>query len=166
MTVYRLQNFEPPTQAQAQGGPNAWQIPPVIQQWIQTGASLLPPGLLPPGLIPGTGPSPGTATDVPRFHGFRVLDYQPVEDSALKAEIVNVFGSKSSFQSSASSCMFAEFGFAIAQPNVPNPADILVSLSCEHVQSYNFAWPYGQDGLTPEASKKIVAIALRLFQGR
>lgn len=166
MTVYRLQNFEPVTQAQAQAGPNGWQIPAVIQQWLQTGASLLPPGLLPPGLIPGTGSNPTTGPDAPRFHGFRVLDYQPVDDSAVKADIVGVFGNKSNFQSSGSSCMFAEFGFAIAQPNAPTPADILVSLSCEHVQSFNFTWPYAQDGLTPEATKKIVAIASRLFQGR
>lgn len=166
MTVYRLQNFEPPAQSQAQATPNGWQIPPVIQQWIQAGASLLPPGLLPPGLVPGAASGAPMAADAPRFHGFRILDYQPVEDSRLKADIVDVFGSKGNFQNAASSCMFAEFGFAMAQPDVPTPADILVSLSCEHVQSYNFAWPYAQDGLTPDASKKIVAIALRLFQGR
>jgi hypothetical protein len=166
MTVYRLQNFEPAAQPQAQATPNAWQIPPVLQQWIQAGASLLPPGLLPPGLVPGTAPAVPTAADAPRFHGFRVLDYQPVEDPGLKGDIVDVFGTKGNFQNATSSCMFAEFGFAIAQPNAPTPADILVSLSCEHVQSYNFMWPYAQDGLTPDASKKIVAIALRVFQGR
>lgn len=166
MTVYRLQNFEPPTQGQAQAAPNGWQIPPVIQQWIQAGASLLPPGLLPPGLLPGSGLGAQAAADAPRFHGFRVLDYQPIEDSALKAEIVDLFGTKGNFQNAASNCMFAEFGFAIAQPNLPTPADILVSLSCDHVQSYNFTWPYAQEGLSPDGSKKIVAIALRVFQGR
>jgi len=164
MTVYRLQNFEPAAQPQAQATPGGWQIPPVLQQWIQAGASLLPPGLLPPGLTQGT--SPPTAADAPRFHGFRVLDYQIVDDMGIRTDIVDVFGTKGNFQNSASSCMFAEFGFAIAQPTGPTPADILVSLSCEHVQGYNFTWPYAQDGLTPEASKKIVAIALRVFQGR
>src|SRR5579863_2401582 len=57
MTVYRLQNFEPPAQAQAGAAPlGGLALPPQIQQWITAGASLLPPGLLPPGLLPGTSP--------------------------------------------------------------------------------------------------------------
>src|SRR5271165_1686836 len=77
MTVYRLQNFEPPPPPQGQQGQpaaqGAFQLPPQIQQWIQAGASLLPPGLLPPGLVPGTGPPVPGPADAPRFHGFRVL---------------------------------------------------------------------------------------------
>jgi hypothetical protein len=61
--------------------------------------------------------------------------------------------------------MFAEFGFAIAQANAP-PADVLVSLSCEQVQAFNFAWPYPQTGVTPDSSKKVASIAQRVFQGR
>jgi hypothetical protein len=163
MTVYRLQNYEaPPERPSVTGVP----LPPQIQQWIQAGASLLPPGLLPPGLVAGVGPAVAGAADAPRFHGFRVLDYQPVTDPAIKADIVGVFGSRSAFQNAASTCMYAEFGFAIAQPTAPTPADILVSLSCQQVQAFNFSWPYAGTGLAPDASKKIAAIAQRAFQGR
>lgn len=165
MTVYRLQNFEPPSQAQA-AAPAGLQLPPQIQQWITAGASLLPPGLLPPGLVPGTAPQAPAAADAPRFHGFRILDYRPVNDTGIKGDIVDLFGHGSNFQSSPAACMYAEFGYAIAQPNAPTPADILVSLSCEQVQSFNFAWPYPQTGITPDASKKLGSIAQRVFQGR
>jgi|SRR5579884_3824672 len=167
MTVYRLQNFEPQTPAPAQAATGGFQLPPQIQQWIQAGASLLPPGLLPPGLVPGTAPPAAPAgAEAPRFHGFRILEWQPVNDASVKADVVDLFGHSSNFQNATSSCMFAEFGFAIAQPNAPVPADVLVSLSCEQVQGFNFAWPYAQTGITPDASKKVASIAQRVFQGR
>ena len=37
MTVYRLQNFEPPTQPQAQAPSAGFQLPDPIRQWIQAG---------------------------------------------------------------------------------------------------------------------------------
>lgn len=168
MTVYRLQNYEPPAQAAAPGAANplgGLTLPPQIQQWITAGASLLPPGLLPPGLIPGTAPQAAPAPDAQRFHNFRILDYRQIDDAGLKGDIVNVFGHGSSFQSSPAACMYAEFGFAIAQPSNPTPADILVSLSCEQVQAYNFSWPYPQTGITPDTSKKLGSLAQRIFQG-
>jgi hypothetical protein len=169
MTVYRLQNFEAPAQAASGGATGAMgglTLPPQIQQWITAGASLLPPGLLPPGLLPGTTPQAAPAPDAQRFHGFRILDYRQLDDPSVKSDIVDLFGHGSSFQNSPASCMYAEFGYAIAQANAPTPADILVSLSCEQVQSYNFNWPYPQTGITPDSSKKIGAIAQRVFQGR
>jgi hypothetical protein len=170
MTVYRLQNFEPPAQAQAQAGAmgamGGLTLPPQIQQWITAGASLLPPGLLPPGLLPGSTPQAAAAPDAQRFHGFRILDYRQIDDPAVKGDIVDLFGHGSNFQNAPATCMYAEFGYAIAQPSSPTPADILVSLSCEQVQSFNFAWPYPQTGVTPDSSKKIGAIAQRVFQGR
>jgi hypothetical protein len=166
MTVYRLQNFEPappPTQAAAPGG---LQLPPQIQQWIQAGASLLPPGLLPPGLIPGSAPAAPAVANAPMFHNFRILDYQQITDSSIKSDIVDAFGHQSNFQNPTQSCMYAELGFAIAQPNNPTPADILVSLSCQQVQAYNFAWPYQQTGLTSDTDKKFSDIVKKVFQGR
>ncbi len=165
MTIYRLQNVEPPpAQAPAASG---FQLPPQVQQWVQAGASLLPPGLLPPGLLPGsTAPAPAAAPDAVPFHGFRIIEWQPVNDPSVKNDIVETFGHSSNFQQATTSCMFAEFGFSIAQPAVsPVPADILVSLSCEQTQAFNFNWPYGQTGITPDTTKKIVAIAQRVFQG-
>jgi hypothetical protein len=61
--------------------------------------------------------------------------------------------------------MYAELGFAIGQSN-SLPADILVSLSCQTVQSFNFAWPYEQTGLTPDSDKKFATIVQRVFGGR
>jgi hypothetical protein len=165
MTVYRLQNFEPPPQAPTPAA--GFQLPDPIRQWVQAGASLLPPGLLPPGLIPGTAPPVAPdASAAPSFHGFRILGYQQITDASIKSDIVDLFGQKSNFQSAAPGCMFAEFGFAMAQSTSPTPADILVSLSCQQVQAFNFAWPYSQTGITPDTEKKIATIAQRVFQGR
>jgi hypothetical protein len=166
MTVYRLQNFEPPAAAQAQTPTGGFQLPPQIQQWITAGASLLPPGLLPPGLVPGSTPAAAPAADAQRFHGFRILEWQPVNDASVKSDVIDLFGHNANFQNATSNCMFAEFGFAMAQPNAPTPADVLVSLSCEQVQAFNFAWPYPQTGVTPDSSKKVASIAQRVFQGR
>jgi hypothetical protein len=163
MTVYRLQNFEV-SPAPAQSGAAGIQLPPQIQQWIQAGASLLPPGLLAPGLIPGSAPTSPPANS-PRFHGFRVLDYQQVTDPSTQGEVLDTLGHKANFQSPTSSCMYAELGFAIGRSN-SLPADILVSLSCQTVQSFNFAWPYEQTGLTPDSDKKFATIVQRVFGGR
>ncbi|MBC7017943.1 hypothetical protein G6O44_24800 [Salmonella enterica subsp. enterica serovar Enteritidis] len=73
--------------------------------------------------------------------------------------------------------MFAEFGFQIgygspttgpaAAPAAGGvPADILVSLSCDQVQMFNYAWPYGtKTGLTSDSAKKIVALVQKAFGG-
>jgi hypothetical protein len=169
MTVYRLQNFEPP-QPQAAAAPTqtAIPIPAQIQQWIQAGASLLPPGLLPPGLLPGTPAAPAPAVDAPRFHGFRILEWRQVTDAGIKGDIVDTFGHSSNFNTPQVSCMYAELGFAIAQPSSAGaaaPADVLVSLSCQQVQSFNFNWPYPQTGITPDTEKKLAQVAQRVFTG-
>jgi hypothetical protein len=168
MTVLRLQNFEPASQAQTQtasSGLQSLSLPPQISQWITAGASMLPPGLLPPGLLPGAIGSSPPAADSPRFHGFRILEGQPVTDSGVRGDIVDLFGHGSNFQDTTSNCMFAEFGFAIAQANVA-PVEVLVSLSCEQVQPFNVTWPYSRTGLSPAAAQKVVSIAQRVFQGR
>ncbi len=167
MTVYRLQNFEPPQAAPATAAqPQGFQLPAQIQQWIQAGASYLPPGLLPPGLLPGTAAPAPIAADAPRFHGFRIIEWQAVNDAGVKGDIVDTFGHSSSFNTPQFACMYAELGFAIAQTNAPTPADILVSLSCQGVQSYNFTWPYAQTGITPDAEKRFAQIAQRVFANR
>jgi len=169
MTVYRLQNFEPPQQAQASAPtPSAFPLPPQIQQWIQAGASLLPPGLLPPGLLPGTAVPAAAPPDAPRFHGFRILEWRQVNDPGVKEDIVDAFGHSSNFANPQFGCMYAELGFAIAQPPSAGqpPADILASLSCQQVQAFNFAWPYPQTGITPDTEKKLAQIAQRVFTGR
>jgi hypothetical protein len=166
MTVYRLQNFEPPAVATAQPSTGGLQLPAQIQQWITAGASLLPPGLLPPGIIPGTAPAAPPPPDAQRFHGFRILEWQPVNDASIKSDLTDLFGHGSNFQNTPQTCMYAEFGFAMAQSNAPTPADVLVSLSCEQVQAFNFVWPYPNTGIAPGGSTKVAKIAQRVFQGR
>ena len=174
ITIYRLQNYEPPA---AQEGvlPGAAAIPPQIQQWLSAGAALLPPGLIPPGLIPGT-TSAAAPQEAPRFYNFRVLGSVSVTDAKMQEEILSLFGTESNFTTPKQSCMFAEFGFQIGQPPPPStlqgapstspPADILVSLSCDQVQMFNYGWPYGaKTGLGPDTSKKIVGIVQRAFGG-
>jgi hypothetical protein len=175
ITIFRLQNYEPPA-PQAGAAPGILpSLPPQIQQWLGGAAAALPPGLIPPGLLPGTQAAPA-AQDVPRFYGFRILGTMSVTDSKMRDEILDLFGRESNFQTPRQSCMYAEFGFQIGQPAPPGqpqgmpsggaPADILVSLSCDQVQMNNYAWPYGtKTGLGPDTSKKIVAIVQRAFGG-
>jgi hypothetical protein len=176
VTVFRLQNYEPPQATAAAGVPAG--IPPQIQQWLSAGAQLLPPGLLPPGLLPGGTPAPNAATDVPRFHNFRILGSMAVNDKTLHDDIIDLFGHESNFTTPRESCMFAEFGFQVgygAAPGAPQgtppaggqpPADILVSLSCNQVALVGYQWPYGtKTGLTADSSKKIVALVQKAFGG-
>jgi hypothetical protein len=178
ITIYRLQNFEPPPATAAAPGVPAAGIPPQIQQWLSAGAQLLPPGLLPPGLLPGAAPMPNPAADVPRFHNFRILGSMAVSDKKQAEEVLDLFGHDSNFDLPKQSCMFAEFGFQIgygappgAPPGTPPaggqpPADILVSLSCDQVQMFGYQWPYGtKNGLTDDTSKKIVAMVQKAFGG-
>ena len=177
VTIYRLQNSEPPAQAAAAPGAVPAGIPPQIQQWLSAGAQLLPPGLLPPGLLPGGTPMPAPSTDVPRFHNFRILGSMAITDKTQHDDVLDLFGHESNFVLPRQSCMFAEFGFQIGYgaPTAPGaaapqgggvPADILVSLSCDQVQMINYSWPYGtKNGLSTDSSKRIVAMVQKAFGG-
>jgi len=176
ITIYRLQNFEPPAAAAGAAAPAVAGIPPQIQQWLSAGAQLLPPGLLPPGLLPGGTPAPTADASVPRFHNFRILGSMAVTDKTQHDEILALFGREASFDLPRQSCMYAEFGFQIGQGGAPGvqgapagggvPADILVSLSCDQVQMFNYSWPYGtKNGLTDDTSRKIVQLVQKAFGG-
>jgi hypothetical protein len=173
MTVYRLQNFVPPatpspTATSPLGG---IQLPPQIQQWISAGASLIPPNLLPPGLLPGSA-APPTVPDSQRFppnlgaQGFPILAYQQVTDPSVANEILETLGTPGNYQQAAQSCMYAELGIAIAQQGNPQPADFLVSLSCQQIQSFNVQWPYPNSGLSETSEKKFASIVQKVFGGR
>ncbi|HEY1693862.1 MAG TPA: hypothetical protein VGG39_16960 [Polyangiaceae bacterium] len=169
MTVYRLQNYVPPA-ASAQQTPalGGIQLPPQIQQWISAGASLIPPGLLPPGLLPGT-TAPVVAPDASRFppgpQGFPVLGTQQVMDSGTANDILDTLGHAQNFQPATQGCMYAELGIAIQQPNNPQPADFLVSLSCMQIQAVGVQWPYQNNGLTETSEKKFATLLQRVFGG-
>lgn len=166
MTVYRLQNYEPQTPPPATAGAPAAAIPglpPQLAQWAQTAAQMLPPGLIPPGLIPGAAAPAAPPANVPRFHDFRILAYQAINDNGQKSDIVDLFGHESNFSDKYENCFFPEFGFALAQPNGAPPADILVSLSCQQVKAFNINWPYAKIGLPPDTQKKIAGIVAKAF---
>ena len=178
VTIYRLQNFEPPQAAAPGAAALPAGIPPQIQQWLSAGAQLLPPNLLPPGLLPGGTPMPAPAADVPRFHNFRILGSMSISDKTQHDDVIDLFGHESNFTQPRQSCLFAEFGFQIgygappgAPPGTPPaggppPADILVSLSCDQVQMVGYSWPYGtKNGLTTDSAKKIVAMVQKAFGG-
>ena len=162
--VYRLQNYEPPAQ-QAAASP-ASLLPPQIQQWVAGAANLLPPGLIPPGLIPGTAGTP-TAADAAaaRFRNFRILGWMEINDTKTIADTYDIFGKSKNFVAPQSTCMYAEFGFSF-QPAGGQKNDVLVSLSCNNTQAFDFAWPYGMNtGLASGTSTKIIDIAKRTFGG-
>jgi hypothetical protein len=173
ITVYRLQNFEPPAASPtAPTSPVA--IPPQIQQWLNGAATMLPPGLIPPGLLPGAAPSPAQA-NAQRFHNFRILGTVQVTDGKQRDEILDLFGHDSNFTTPNQQCMYAEFGFQFGQgsagalqgtPSSSMPADVLVSLSCDQVQMINYGWPYGtKTGITADSAKRIAAIVQKAFGG-
>ena len=119
ITIYRLQNYEPPQAAGAAGAPAMVPaIPPQIQQWLTAGAQMLPPGLLPPGLIPGTGAA-APSTDDPRFHNFRILGSTAIADKTQREEVLDLFGHNANFETPRQSCMFAEFGFRFGYEGAP-----------------------------------------------
>ncbi len=167
ITVYRLQNYEPPQAAVATATAPAtgFQLPPEIQGWIQQGAAMLPPGLLPPGLIPGSAPPAPVQSNVQRFHNFPILGWMAINDSKTHDEVLDIFGHDGNFVAQHDNCMYAEFGFSIAQMNQP-PADILVSLSCDQAQAGGgFAWPYQKTGISSDTAKRIAAVVQKVFGG-
>jgi hypothetical protein len=171
ITLYRLQNYSPPAAQAAPSPLGGLALPPQIQQWITAGASLLPPGLLPPGLIPGSTPAPPVTANTQRFppeagaNGFPIIAWQPVTDANVANQIIDTFGHSSSFGPVTQNCMYAELGVSIAQPNNPQPANILVSLSCQTVQATDFQWPYPNTGLTADSEKTFVQITQQVFAG-
>lgn len=169
VTVYRLQNFEPPAPAMgANGLPLPIPVPQEIQKWVGGVGSMLPPNLIPPGILPGGTPAP--SQDVARFHAFRILGWMQVTDSAQKDEILEVFGKEKNWDATRSSCMYAEFGFSFGNtqpaPGQPLPLDVLVSLSCNQIQAFNFTWPHaGKASPTSDASSRIYGIVRKAFGG-
>lgn len=174
ITIFHLQNYEPPQPTAGAVPPTSPALPPQIAQLLQHGAAMLPPGLIPPGILPGTAPAP--VQDSPRFYGFRILRTMAVTDSKMREDILELFGKDSNFTGASQSCMFPEFAFQIGQPPPPGmpqgapnsrpPADILVSLACDRVDMKNYNWPHGGNtGIKDDTEKKVVSIAQRAFGG-
>jgi hypothetical protein len=175
--AFRLQPFEPP--APAAGAPAGLPIPipPQLQQWLSAGAQYLPPGLLPPGLLPGGTPTPAPS-NAPRFHNYVIIAQALVSDKKVHDDIVDLLGHESNWEVPRVSCQqyTPEFAFAVGMPPGSSggpvaaptagavPAEVLVSLSCEQVQMFNYTWPYGQKtGITADSAKRIYAIIQNAF---
>ncbi len=177
VTIYRLQNYEPPAAAAAATpGLPGLTLPPQVQQWMSGAAQLLPPNLLPPGLIPGGTPA---ATTEARFHNFRILGQMVISDQKTHDDVLDLFGHESNFDVPRQTCpqLYAEFGLTfgagappaggVAAPTASGmPADVLVSLSCNSVQMINYGWPYSnKTGLTSDAEKKFYDLVKKAFGG-
>lgn len=173
ITVYRLQNFEPPTTATTTaptqpGVPLIPGLPPELQTQIQQGAQMfcswLPPGT--PGCAGGIGlgttPTPTTA-DAPRFEGFRILGQAQVMDESLRKQIIEVFGYEKNFGSRKSPCLYPELGFSFGSYGAQPPANVLVSFGCNQVQARNFNWPFPDKGLKESTVNDLQNIVQRLF---
>lgn len=171
VVAYRLQNYEPPPAAAAPtpGVPAIPGIPPEITQWAQQALpglqQMIPPGLLPPNLIPGL---PGVAApapeqQVPRFHGFRILEQQPVVSKDLKEQLAELLGDEDSFAAPTSQCLYAEMGLSFSSHAGAPPNDVLVSFSCNQMQGHNFIWPHRSSGMTPATVQTLSNIVSKLF---
>lgn len=157
--VYRLQNFEPPQQQATATVPSL--IPPQVMDL----AKLLPPNLLPPGLFPQAPTATAATQQTARFHNFRILGWMQLADEKTKEEVYDIFGKDKNFETPKSQCMYAEFGFSFQGAGMQQQ-DVLVSLSCNQTQSFNFAWPHAaKTGLASDTSKRIIAVAQKSFGG-
>jgi hypothetical protein len=173
--AFRLQNFEPPPPVAA--APSATPqapmipgIPPEITQWAQQAL----PGLqqfLPPGLIPGAGAAaaapPPPAPEAPRFPmaapNFRILNQTQVLDPAVKEELGKLLGDPDNFQADHGNCMYAEMGLSFSGAASPQPNDLLISFSCNQIDSRTFAWPHPNHGLKPDTVKKLETLVQKIW---
>lgn len=177
ITILRLQGQEQPQVAPAAASPvpgfsiPGLPIPPELQQMGQGVLSALPPGLLPPGLIPGAPGTPAVqpqAQQLPRFpqsagpRGFVILASMPLQDNALKNEILDIFGSKDSFQPSQPSCFLPGMGVAMMRPGQPE-VDLMISLSCNQARGDGFRWPHAANSFTPDAHNRMTKVYEKLF---
>jgi len=175
LLAFRLQNYEPPPPVQGAAAPTPQQgmipgLPPEITRWAQQAL----PGLqqfLPPGLIPGLGAAPQPQQppqpEAPRFPmtqpNFRILAQTQVLDPDLKEQLGKLLGDPDSFQADHGNCMYAEMGLSFTSPSGGPPNDMLISFSCNQVDSRTFAWPHPNRGMKPDTVKQLATIVQKLW---
>lgn len=105
-----------------------------------------------------------------RLAGFRVLQSVEVADPALRDEIVSIFAHAEGFNDQAQSCLHPEMAFTFSAPPagaIASPAGaeaiVLVSLSCNRVESRGFSWPFSGTGLDLGTVQRLATLADKLF---
>lgn len=168
VTVFRLQNYEPPPPPapEAQPTPGAPLpipgMPPEVQNWMAQGAQALQQ-LLMPGATNGGTPPPPAPPDAPRFYRFRILGQpQPVMDPELKERLGTILGDGEGFDDNHAACAYSELGISFSpQPGVNN--DLLLSFSCNQIVAQTFAWPHQSSGMKGETVSALVEIVQKIF---
>jgi hypothetical protein len=102
----------------------------------------------------------------PRFPmgqpNFRILSQAQVIDPDLREALGKLLGSEDSFQPDHANCMYAEMGLSFSSNGGPLN-DMLISFSCNQVESRTFAWPHPNRGLKPDTVKKLAEIAGKIW---
>ncbi|MFT3772052.1 MAG: hypothetical protein QM820_42135 [Minicystis sp.] len=165
VTVLRLQAPQQPQSPLGGVLPGLPGVPPELQQMGQAalqGLGNVVPGLQNalPGLIPGQQPQ----QQLPQFKGYTVVSTMPLADNALKDQLLDLFGSESSFSNQVQNCFSPGMGVVFTQPNAPE-VDLLISLSCNQAKMDGARWPYPVNGFTPQTRESLAKIYERLFQG-
>ena len=165
VTVLRLQQPQAPQNPLGQAGlPGLPGLPPQVQQMGQAvlqGVQNAVPGLqnaLPPGLIPGQ----QQQQQLPQFKGYSIVAQMPLADDSLKGELLDLFGSESSFSNQVQNCFTPGMGFVFTQPNAPQ-VELLVSLTCNQAKMDGARWPYAVNGFTPETRDQLGKMYEKLF---
>lgn len=162
VTVLRLQA---PQQQAPLGGvlPGGLPVPPEMQQMGQAvlqGVQQALPGLgnALPGLIPG---AQQQQQQFPQFKGYSIVQTAPMDDS-LKDQLLDIFGSESSFSNQVQNCFTPGMGIVLQQPNAPE-VDLIISFSCNQAKMDGARWPYPVNGFTPDARTQLAQIYERVF---
>lgn len=163
ITVLRLQA---PQQQAPLGGmlPGGLPVPPELQQMGQAvlgGLQQAVPGLgnALPGLIPGA--QQQQQQQFPQFKGYSIVQSAPADDH-LKDQILDLFGSESSFSNQVQNCFTPGMGVVMQSPNAPE-VDLIISFSCNQAKMDGARWPYAVNGFSPDARNQLAKIYERLF---
>jgi hypothetical protein len=162
ITVLRLAQapVNPTPQASPLPGlPGMPALPPQLQQMGQAALQTLQNAV--PGLIPG-GMAPQQQPQLPMFKGFGIIGSMPLNDPALRDQLLDIFGHESSFNSQAQPCFSPGMGIVLQAPNAPE-VDLLVSLSCNQAKMDGARWPHPVNGFTPETRDVLAKFYERLF---
>jgi hypothetical protein len=166
VTVLRLQAPAAPTNPLSQAGlPTTIPgLPPELAQMGQAalqGLQNVVPGLQNalPGLIPGAQPA---QPQLPQFKGYSIVAQMPLPDDGLKDQLLDLFGSESSFSNQVQNCFTPGMGVVFTRPNAPE-VDLLISLSCNQAKMDGARWPYQVNGFTPESRDRLAKVYEKLF---